>query len=830
MDMFRTGVACLGLIACAGLASATPFSVEAMLKNQSYGHVWIDPTERNAVVERRAPYDSASDYGLGGFTTRQLSKLWRIDIATGSKAVPLFEQADDVGYWAEGFSPSGRYLSVMALKAKILRAGLFDMISGRLRWLAGSPDMPFAQPGPLWLDDTHLLQVRMVRPQLPRLIDGTSGAADRTVQAWKAQASGKAASVSRLSTNDATAGPDGARELHLIDLRSGGDRLLWRGELVDLAASADRRFVAVVSHSDIRRPSPATPIGLDFQSRSRILTIIDLLANRSWQPCPGCDLAPNLLRWSAKRASLLVFARDRAASAWEHGELLRIDPARDRFVRLGTPALMPLIDKGDGGSGLFIHASWAGVVPLFYARTGADRGDWYAVGEHMARSLTAGLAAPSSALASSSDRGLEVLSGRQLWSLTADGRTTGQIDDVDAIGATTLDSYHFGGRGMVNMPPFAPPLLVRRQASGPPRLSNRQGHLVADLGPDATLLAVAPRSGRAIIVSRHASGSAEMVLFGLHDRPIVVDRINLHLDSLERARAIAIPANLPSGAPATHWFLLPPGTRSGRLPLVVIPYPGSMFGADRSPAPTPDRVFAETNGQLLAAHGFAVLYPSLPLGATDRDPVAHIATAVDAAVDAAIASGFADPDRIAIWGHSYGGYGALAVATRSRRYRAIVASAAASNLFGLYGSLVPRTDSDTANQYLTLPGVLERGQFGMGGTPWTAFDTYVRNSPFFAADRIVTPILLINGDLDFSPIGQAEGLFTALMRLDKDAELLRYRGENHLVASPANISDAIARVLAWLDDRLAPRPISTNAAARPRRRRRRSAPAHRAWS
>jgi dipeptidyl aminopeptidase/acylaminoacyl peptidase len=72
-------------------------------------------------------------------------------------------------------------------------------------------------------------------------------------------------------------------------------------------------------------------------------------------------------------------------------------------------------------------------------------------------------------------------------------------------------------------------------------------------------------------------------------------------------------------------------------------------------------------------------------------------------------------------------------------------------------------------------------------------------SPFFYLDRVETPLLIIQGDQDMVGMEQIEGLFTALHRFGKHAQLARYWGEWHGFDSPANIRDAWQRKFAWFD-------------------------------
>jgi len=52
-------------------------------------------------------------------------------------------------------------------------------------------------------------------------------------------------------------------------------------------------------------------------------------------------------------------------------------------------------------------------------------------------------------------------------------------------------------------------------------------------------------------------------------------------------------------------------------------------------------------------------------------------------------------------------------------------------------------------------------------------------------------------------VTQAEEMFTALYRLNKDALFVRYWGEGHVLASSANIRDFWRRVFTWYDRHLA---------------------------
>lgn len=64
--------------------------------------------------------------------------------------------------------------------------------------------------------------------------------------------------------------------------------------------------------------------------------------------------------------------------------------------------------------------------------------------------------------------------------------------------------------------------------------------------------------------------------------------------------------------------------------------------------------------------------------------------------------------------------------------------------------------------------------------------------------------MLMHGDRDFIAMSEAEQMFTALLRLNKDAKFIRYWGEGHVFSSPANIRDSWQRISEWFADYLAP--------------------------
>ncbi len=90
-----------------------------------------------------------------------------------------------------------------------------------------------------------------------------------------------------------------------------------------------------------------------------------------------------------------------------------------------------------------------------------------------------------------------------------------------------------------------------------------------------------------------------------------------------------------------------------------------------------------------------------------------------------------------------------------------------------------------------------------GGAYFAAPDNHERFNPVHHVNKWKTPMLVIQGDLDFRiPTAQALGTFTALQRKGIDSQLLVFPDENHWVLKPANSVQWHHTVMNWLDRHL----------------------------
>ncbi|MFL5643322.1 MAG: S9 family peptidase [Chloroflexota bacterium] len=179
--------------------------------------------------------------------------------------------------------------------------------------------------------------------------------------------------------------------------------------------------------------------------------------------------------------------------------------------------------------------------------------------------------------------------------------------------------------------------------------------------------------------------------------------------------------------------------------------------------------------QVLAAAGIGVFYCN-PRGsegygeafndANHRDWGPGPTRDVLAGVDALVADGLADPDRLGVTGGSYGGYLTSWIVGHDDRFRAAMTARSVNEMGVLF------TTGDISG------GDWARLEFET--TPWEDPEYFREISPLTYADRIRTPLLIQHSERDIrTTIAQAEALFTVLRSLRRPVRLLRVPDENH---------------------------------------------------
>ena len=174
--------------------------------------------------------------------------------------------------------------------------------------------------------------------------------------------------------------------------------------------------------------------------------------------------------------------------------------------------------------------------------------------------------------------------------------------------------------------------------------------------------------------------------------------------------------------------------------------------------------------------------------------------AVEAATKKVIEMGYADPKKIGVHGHSYGGEGAAFIGTRSRMFAAVGMGAGVTDLFTDFSQSwgwsyqVGGGSGANGNDYYLY------GQGRWGFSPWERPDIYHFESALTHVPEVTQPFLIMHGTAD-PTVSFSEGMnfYNALRYNGKEATMLAYPGEGHGLRGLANRKDLTTRYFQFFD-------------------------------
>ena len=303
--------------------------------------------------------------------------------------------------------------------------------------------------------------------------------------------------------------------------------------------------------------------------------------------------------------------------------------------------------------------------------------------------------------------------------------------------------------------------------------------VVAVLGTDGRLL-LTRRESRTDPPNYFVRDTARGVRTALTDHADpapILRRVEKRFMTYTRDDGVALSATL----------YLPPDYRDGdRPPLLVWAYPREYTNAAAAGqvrgSPYRFTTLRGASHLLLLTQGYAILDgPTMPIvgeGHSANDTyVEQLVASAAAAVDAVVKAGVADPDRIAVGGHSYGAFMTANLLAHSDLFRAGIARSGAYN----------RTLTPFGFQN-------ERRTF------WEARHIYAAMSPFFHAEKVNEPILLTHGEIDNNsgtfPI-QSERFYHALKGHGATVRYVTLPHESHGYAARESVLHVVAEMLRW---------------------------------
>ncbi len=253
----------------------------------------------------------------------------------------------------------------------------------------------------------------------------------------------------------------------------------------------------------------------------------------------------------------------------------------------------------------------------------------------------------------------------------------------------------------------------------------------------------------------------------------------------------------PKGEKLQGTLYLPANYEKGKTyPTIVYIYERLTQGTNSFSRPgVPGTGF---NRAFYMSNGYAVFEPDIKYYV--NDPGMSAVWALVPAVKAAIATGVVDPARVALHGHSWGGYQTAFTITHTDIFKAAAAGAPLTDMISMY-ALIYKNSGGTNG------AIFEASQGRFTSGPWDNWEAYTRNSPIAFAKNVKTPLLMLHNDTD-GAVDFTQGIeyYNTLRRLGKPVVLVEYPGENHGLARQPNMQDYMIRMKEFFDYHLMSAP------------------------
>ena len=241
------------------------------------------------------------------------------------------------------------------------------------------------------------------------------------------------------------------------------------------------------------------------------------------------------------------------------------------------------------------------------------------------------------------------------------------------------------------------------------------------------------------------------------------------------------------GVDLSFTLYTPPGYVEGtRVPTILYAYPMDFADASQAGQVTGSQAtFTRLRQyQLLLLAGYAIIdRASFPVVGDPRKAydtyLPQLVADAKAAVDEAVRLGVTDPERVGVTGHSHGALMTANLLAHSDLFRAGVAT------------------SGSYNKTLTPFGFQNEQR-----SVWEAPEVYEKVSPFFAADKMKLPLLIMHGADDANPGTtplQSQKLFEAIRGNGGTARLVLLPNEPHWYSAMESQEQQIYEMVRWFD-------------------------------
>ena len=192
-----------------------------------------------------------------------------------------------------------------------------------------------------------------------------------------------------------------------------------------------------------------------------------------------------------------------------------------------------------------------------------------------------------------------------------------------------------------------------------------------------------------------------------------------------------------------------------------------------------------------ASNGYLVLMPDIvyDMGKPGSSALDDVTAAAQEVIDL----GYADPARIGLQGHSWGGYQSSFILTQTDMFACVVTGAPLTNLISMHNVVYKRTGNFNGP-------IIQWSQGRMGVSPWEDMELYRSQSPIHHAEKINTPFMILHGTADGAvDFTQGVEYYQTARRLGKEVIMLVYPDEPHHLGVEANQKDFQIRMKQYFD-------------------------------
>ncbi|WP_066095833.1 S9 family peptidase [Xanthomonas massiliensis] len=727
----------------------------------------------------RSRHDTRAGYGIPAC----VADFTVVDIASGKETrVPLPEDAcPGMASW----SPDGRQFAFQNVTASSVELWLGDAATGQAHKVPGVALNPIFDSAVQWLDGSRTLLVKRVPDGLGAPPAEDAAAIGPDIQ----QSLGGKGESSTYEARDLLRGPlDEARfvyygtsQLAVVDAASGKVRDVGAPAIYDDVDGAPDGVHVLAeaikppySHTVTYQRFPRDVAVLDVSS-GRSVTVASLpLADRV--PVHGVPEGPREFGWRATDPATLVYAE-----ALDKGDWNVEVPARDRVLMLKAPFTGKPTEVTRTRQ-RFVGYVWTERPDVAFLYEEDENRHWQTT-------RIVDVDKPGDA-------------GRVLWDMSSDelykdpGSFVYKRLPNGAVVARQEGGHLFlrgqgaskqGDRPFLDRLDLATLKTERLFRSGtddydvflgftaePGRFLTWHQSLVDP--PNAFVRTLgAPAADAAEGEARFASSGTQLTRVA--DPTPEVRQIKKRLVTYKRA----------DGLDLSFTLYTPPGYTEGqRLPAILYAYPADFASSEQA-----GQVSGSQNTftrlpyyRLMLLAGYAIIdnasFPIVGDPKTAYDTyLEQLEADAQAAVDKAVELGVVDRDRIGVTGHSHGALMTANLIAHTGLFRAGVAT------------------SGSYNKTLTPFGFQNERR-----SVWQARDVYIKASPFFYADKIKLPLLLIHGDDDANPGTepiQSLKLFQAIRGNGGTTRLVMLPHEPHWYTALESNEQVVSEMLAWFD-------------------------------